>query len=681
MKNVHKLKLPSLIVLFAFALLSCKKTRLPELELSYESAKVLTKGNALTVSTGKIERVYKLTDYGLATTVFRDRSSSREWVKTNAGLSDWEIDKNVPGNLVSLDARISDDEKFTDKHILIEAEFEYPGKQMAVKYNIWAYPDAQGLRTQLRLKAMPGYAAQSEKFTADITETLELSETPDEVIAFGLMQGIKTNMEKSLLTESRTVFADQKNEWANGLILSGKDAGIILVKESNKSTSLNSKGDVATGDFEIVDGKVSVSGAGMFPADLKEDEYTSSWANWVILYSGDDDGANMALKRFDRLRYPVHPGRDIFMMANTWGSEDKPTECIYAAREENVLKEIESVADLGIDILQIDEGWQNNEWLPAKHSGEFQRIKFIKSEYPIYPEGWKNVRKKAEELNVKLGLWAAWTISGDQLKTNYDDGNFSSFKLDFANLNAAEKRDKLMNKARSLIKYADYKTIVNWDVTEIAPRAGYFYGREYGNVYLENRKINTVRENVMYIPYKVLRDAWQLSKYVNLNKFQITVQNIDMAGDTTKTDAHLYNHPYVVAIALMGSPIFFQETHYYSEKAREQIRPLLAVYKKHRPELYKGYVFPIGDEPDNQSWTGFQNHNAETNSGYLSVFRELNNKEASKEIALKYMKDVEVKLIDLMTHEETLIKLNGSKLRLDIDRPAGYQFLRYEVLN
>ncbi len=675
------MKHTSLIFIIAFSFLSCTQSQLPKLELSYENAKVFTKGNELIVATGKIERVYKITDYGLTTTMFKEYSSSKEWVKADTGVCDWEIDKNVLGNLVSIDAKISDDEKFTNTHILVEVEFEYPEKQIMVKYIIWTYPDAQGLRTQLQLKAMPGYAAQDEKFTTDITETLQLSEKPNEVIAFGLMQGIKTNMDKNLLTEKHLAFEDQKIDWASGTILSGKEDGIVLIKESNKSTSLRKEGDVATGEFEISNHKITISGAGMFPADLKTDQYTNSWANWVILYSGGEDNANIALKQFDRLRYPVHPDRDIIMMANTWGSEDKPTECIYAAREENVLKEIESVADLGIDLLQIDEGWQNDEWMPAKHSKEFQRIKFIKEDYPIYPEGWKNVRKKADSLNVKLGLWAAWTITEDKLKTNYDSGNFSSFKLDFANLKTVKKRDELIGKARSLIKYADYKTIVNWDVTEIAPRAGYFYGREYGNIYLENRKINTVRENVMYIPYKVLKDAWQLSKYVNLNKFQLTVQNIDMAGDKTKTDAHLHNHPYAVAITLMGSPIFFQETHYYTKEAREQIKPLLAIYKKHRLDIYKGYVFPIGDEPDNQSWAGFQNHNAKTNSGYLTVFRELNNNEISKEMTLKYVKDAEVKLTNLMTNEEKIVKMNGSNIQFAIDQPAGYQFLHYEVLN
>ena len=414
-------------------------------------------------------------------------------------------------------------------------------------------------------------------------------------------------------------------------------------------------------------------------ADLSKDKFLSAWANWIILYDGNADDAQLALKKLDRRRYPVHQERDIFIMANTWGTQDLRPECLYAAREENVLKELESVADLEIDILQIDDGWQTKDWLPVANSSEHQHTDVI-GDYPIYPVGWENVKKKAKKLNVKLGLWADWVIPEEKLKYNYDKGEFSAFKLDFANLNTIEKRDNLMGKARELIKYSNYNTCVNWDVTEIPPRAGYFYGREYGNVYLENRKINTVRPAVQYVPYKVLKDAWQLSKYVNLNKFQVTVQNIDMVKDSSQTDAGEYNHPYVVGITLMSSPIFFQETQYYSEEARVQIRPLLKTYKKHRKAMFDGYVFPIGDEPDNKSWTGFQNFNPETRSGYLTIFRELHNVEKEKDISILFFENKKIELQNLLTGEKRIVNQDGSSISFLAEEPASFQFYSYKIL-
>ncbi len=669
------------MILCLICLCSCSLKKLPEQSITNGSATVFTENDQLIISTGKVERTYQLTPYGLVTKSFRNISSDTEWIKANPKLlCDWSIDGYSQANLVSLNSFISDDEKFTDSHICVEAEFEYPKNHLMLKYIVWAYPGAEGLRTQIQLKALSGFDPKREHFIEDITETLNFKIGFPEKTAFGYMQGIKTNMDKDILTEEKLSPGTKVVDWASGLVMPSGNQGLILVKESNKSTSLPEKWDVATGSFLLNGQTVQVTGAGMYPENLKEDEYLSCWANWVILYEGDADDALLSLKKFDRRRYPVHPDRDIFMMANTWGTEDMRPGCLYAAREENVLKELESVADLGIDILQIDDGWQTAEWLPAKHSRDHEH-KDVIGDYDVYPDGWGKVKAKAKELNVKLGLWAAWTAPLDKLKWNYDKGGFSAFKLDFANLNTIERRDGLMSKARELIKYSGYNTCVNWDVTEIPPRAGYFYGREYGNIYLENRKVTTARPPVQYVPYKVLRDAWLLSKYVNLNKFQLTVQNIDMTKDPTKTDAQLHNHPYVVAIALMSSPIFFQETHYYSDKARKQIKPLLSVYKKHREEMYAGYVFPIGNVPDNKSWTGFQNHNPETDSGYLTIFRELNNGEPTKEFSLKFLGNKMIRLTDLTTNLDEVLILKNGVAGFTITSPAGFKYYKYEVLD
>jgi hypothetical protein len=37
-----------------------------------------------------------------------------------------------------------------------------------------------------------------------------------------------------------------------------------------------------------------------------------------------------------------------------------------------------------------------------------------------------------------------------------------------------------------------------------------------------------------------------------------------------------------------------EQTHTYSNEDRAAIKHLLAVYKLHRPEIFSGYVFPMG---------------------------------------------------------------------------------------
>ena len=59
----------------------------------------------------------------------------------------------------------------------------------------------------------------------------------------------------------------------------------------------------------------------------------------------------------------------------------------------------------------------------------------------------------------------------------------------------------------------------------------------------------------------MLRDLWQLSRYINVRKIQGSVQNIDRVNQQL-SDAPLHTHDYCVAITLMSTPLFFQQTVY-----------------------------------------------------------------------------------------------------------------------
>jgi hypothetical protein len=207
---------------------------------------------------------------------------------------------------------------------------------------------------------------------------------------------------------------------------------------------------------------------------------------------------------------------------------------------------------------------------------------------------------------------------------------------------------------------------------------GYFYGREYGNIYLANRKPKWPK-NVVYKPYLVLRDAWQLADYTNLNKFQITIQNAELTR-TDISDAYLHGHDYLLTQTLMGSPIFFQETRYYNKAARDTLRPLLSLYKKHRHAMFEGYVFPIGDKPDNERWSGFQNHNPNSRAGYLTLFRQLNNKHTQASIGLKFLAGKTIQISNLQTQASRTVKVpTDGKVNFAIANAPGYLFLKYTL--
>ncbi|MFI3259342.1 MAG: hypothetical protein R3Y16_04520 [Rikenellaceae bacterium] len=459
-------------------------------------------------------------------------------------------------------------------------------------------------------------------------------------------------------SESTESVESEKVNWAS--VVSAWDSsndGVIMLKESHKC--VNQYG-VDTGEFEVSSEGLYNSGLGLNLGEISTDQFKWCWASWSIIYSGDEADKQLAIKRFDRARFPIDPSRDIYIQANTWGS-DRSRE---ASRESNILVELDVQKELGVDIQQIDDGWQNNnkDWE-------------LRTDW--YPEGWSRVRAKAANVGVKLGLWgAAMPIQLEDLKRTYDEGGFVSYKLDFASLGNHKNMDELMAKIRSFVEYTDHKVRVNWDLTENAPRFGYYWAKEYGCVYLENRK-PTMPTNVIYVPYLVLRDCWDLAKYTNINKFQTSIQNVDMILKS-KSDAHLHSQEYATAIGLSGVPLLFMETHFLSDESVGVMKEIFARYKEHRNEIFESYAFSIGETPDNESWSGFQYVNDK--SGHLLLFRELNNEEPTKKIRLEFIKDATLKLTDAMTGEKLSVKVDKEGFaEFEMAKGGEFRLYRYTL--
>jgi len=638
----------------------------------------------LRVSNSRIYREWDWTGKGLATSQLNSVITGKTWVE---GGSKEESDWLLPGydhlpeaELKDISAKVSDDEGFTSEHICVRAEIKYPSVDLEVRYSIWIYPHTPGLRTHLSLKG-------KEDTVIDEGESvLNTHQRVDHVpVSIG---GLRRRMfgyynetqqrndtcEDILKEEVLDVPLKNRefHTWPSALCLENEKEGIAIVKESHKCP--NQPGYDCGLFICDQDKGLSVLGWGLQPKEIDE-SWRHAWASWCIVYEGGDFGRTQAIKNFDGARYPLDEKRDVYVQANTWGSCYDGEGSRFAAVETEVLKELESCADLGIDTLQIDDGWQvvpgHKTWIPDEENGWHPHVE-------SYPNGWGKVKAKAEELGVKLGLWAAaMPVSLEELQSNFRDGGFLTYKLDFADLNSNQKINELMQKVREFIKSTGHKVRVNWDVTEVCRRYGYFFAREFGCLYLANRK-PVHPPSTTYRPHTMLKDMWHLSKYINLRKVQGSIQNIDRVN-TQLSDADLHTHEYCVATTLMGTPLFFQQTVHYGAEAREQIRPLLKAYRSHQNEIFKGMVHPIGEQPNNYSWSGFQSHHQKTGSGYLTIFRELNNDESKKMIKLEFLENKSLTITNLLDGTQRKIKSDrDGNVEFECDKAPGYLFLKYE---
>ncbi|VGO15657.1 hypothetical protein PDESU_04242 [Pontiella desulfatans] len=459
-------------------------------------------------------------------------------------------------------------------------------------------------------------------------------------------------------------------DWASVLFAEKGQGGMAWVKESHKCVN---RSGVDTGGFISDAAGLHNTGSALSAPYLRPDEYRWCWASWTLLYPENTQFAReLAMKQFDRARYPVDPQRDVFVKANTWGSGNSGEESMSMAAEKEVLKEIKSVADLGIDILQIDDGWQCGRQRPPNKA----RAWHVREDW--YPDGWENVRQAAAKQNLKLGLWTAAYAELDDLKRNYDDGGFVTWKYDFAHIGNYSDLYGHWNKLRTFLLYTGHKARMAVDVTENAPRFGYFWARDFGCVWLSNRKPNNP-SNTVPKPTLMLRENRELSTYVNLNKFELPIQNFARVNKQ-KSDAHLHGHAYEVALGLMGIPTFFQTTYHYEGDARKEVRELVGLYRQNQRELYNRFVFAIGDEPDNAAWSGFQWLAPGSDEGYLLIFRERENQERSKQVNLRGVDaGVPIRVVNLRTGKAGSLPVDASgAVNLEINDPADFLFMKYK---
>ncbi len=653
-------------------------------------------GQCLTADTGEATRRWQLMEAGLRTIGFVHKPTGKEWIiPDDAGpLPDWRIpllaEPDSVTELVETSAVVIQNDPGTADHLVVALTFRYPRCDFLLRYEVRVYPEAPGLWTRLSVRSeteperdrVPGYLLGA------YGERLCLSAACCDRTAAGYYNDTQHRNHDDLPllkteTTSGVIPRREVYDWASVLFLENDRDGLALVKESHKC--VNQQG-IDTGAFMVKEDSVTVTGLGLTAANyaggfwLRADRWRHCWATWSLLYHDAGFVARqLAVKRFDRARYPFRPKRDMVIAANTWGSGGAGEGSRAAATEDNLLREIASCADLGIELLQIDDGWQ----CPPGADHPFE-VDWMGPSPEKFPSGWSGVRTAASRTGVKLSLWAPWTVNAAALARNQHEAGFRRFKLDFINLNSKDDLDKLMGKVDELLARTDPGIGINWDATEVNARLGYYFGREHGNIYLENRENGPQgrpfksHSHIRYTPRLVLRDAWHLAHYMNLNQIQITIQNIDRVVPDL-SNCREYSHDYCFAIAMMAVPLFFQETHYLDEAARRQLRPVVATYKLHREAINAGFVFPIGDEPDDHSWTGFQAHDFDAGTGYLLLFRESRNQAEKQSIRLHAVNGQPMRFSDTDNDgtEWTACPDANGAFEFTIAEPASFRLLKY----
>lgn len=656
---------------------------------SLGAAKVNLGIDRISVSTGAIERVWQWTGKGLVTVSLRDVGSNKEWAVNPHHACDWNmpgaLDDSSEGVLVGTQSRVCDDDGFSNQCIEVVSTIRYEAAKLEIQHVVWVFPDAPGLRVQIRAKALPGFepkgkpAGESAYNDCGATfpkpsaraEYLPLDfSIRNERLYWGYYNnpGNRHDQSQDMLKEQTVkgwpIFLREDIDWASGVAVQYGDVGVMLVKESPKTVNQPAH---YTGAFHANPTGLVSTGWGLTPAEIVPDSFRECWANWSIVYQGGEDGLQLALKRFDAARYPVFPKRDLFILSNSWGPAN-PWGAQFTA-EDFVMKEIPVLADLGVDVMQVDDGWQR--------SGDGPDAKDF---LPKYTNGWKDIKAACDHVGLRLGLWVAVRNADPaHLKVNLDELGFITWKADFEHLSNRADYENRIARYREVMKHAWMKNQFTLCPEYDDPRYGWYFAKEYGSIYFQNIQ-EAKPDHLTMVPFHVLRQHWLMTKYFPANKLQVMLQNPKRVGQYS--DGRQHGHGYCFAMGLPFVPCFFQSGQYLDAEGKRELKELIALYKSCREDLFTSTTFPIGDLPDNESWSGFQMvSTAKLGAGHLLLFRELHNGETSHAIQLKFLAGKNLKIENLRSGESRTVAVSDSgAVEFTIPTPADYQLLRYTVL-
>jgi hypothetical protein len=686
---MKKQPIPFLLGMAAIIPMSAFAAIAPQ-QMELGQAKVSVTATDLEISTGLISRKWRWTGAGWATTSLRSIAGNHEYAKPGGPACDWslpgKLDDKTIGELTDFQITEGDDDGFSTKYLEVNSTVHYPRAGLAVQHVIWVYPGAPGVRTQLRVKALPGFNPSGAipddqryidsggtRFRAGArTDCLPLDfSQPNSRRYWGIYNdpGNRLDQSKPMLEEKVIngfpLFQPEVIAWANGEAVDYGDHGVVAVKESPKA--VNQAAHLTGGFFSGPEG-LEITGWGLAPEEIVSERFRECWATWTIVYQGGNDSMQMALKNFDASRYPVFPRRDAFILSNTWGPAN-PLGGQFTA-EEVVMKEIPALAEIGVDVLQIDDGWQK--------AGRGPKATGFR---PKYTNGWKDIKALADQHQVRLGLWVAIRNANlDDLKQNIDELDFITWKADFDHLSNRGDYEARIEKFRDVLKHSWMKTQFTLCPEYDDPRYGWYFAKEYGSVYFQNIQ-EGLPSHLTFVPYQVLRQHWFMAKYLPSNKLQVMLQNPKRTRQDL-SDASRHGHGYCFAMGLPFVPCFFQLAQNLDAEGKQELKALITTYKQCSEDIFTSTTFPIGDEPCNASWTGFQMAStSKPNSGHLLLFRELHNKEVSTTLPLKFVAGKKLKITNLGTSEvrEVTAGPDGA-VEFTMPNPADFRLLNYAVL-
>lgn len=370
--------------------------------------------------------------------------------------------------------------------------------------------------------------------------------------------------------------------------------------------------------------------------------------------------------------------KELVTMSNTWG------DCNGFSRvcQEFALKEVDAARELGVDIVQIDDGWQTGSTADTTRRDCLGRREFYGDfwdlDYSRFPDTLKIVSDYAANDGIKVGMWFA-PESHDGfalldrdiaiLKKAYDEWGIRFFKLDMYWIESDTDRDRFLKLLSEIYAFGD-DVAVQLDVTRYS-RINYLCGRQYGTVFVENRYTKTHNS----FPHRILRNLWMIGKYIPTSKFQFELVNPELNKEeyapADPFAPSLYDMDYLFATVMLSNPLFWMEMQFLPEARRERLKYVMDIWKQHRSVLSKADVKPIGDKPSGRSFTGFY-VSRDNKPEYLLLFREVTEESETVIKCPGVYGNTEI----LASNTNVTVEIKNGCIHAAFSKPRSYAFVK-----
>lgn len=657
----------------------------------------------LVIGNAHTERRWHVRNGLLYPASLRDLTTQREWL-----LPDTDFASPTPAVALIEESRHVRFEvrrgKFgTTQQESLVAELIAQGHAQRLHYCFQVFPSARGISVQLKTvshhaPATSGIAGEPTQVASGV-ETDAIVHEPRETATPDVLDSLALTVPHYKLVQ--VTLRDQtddhnelahENEWLSHpkkVVLSGNlffvedvfsGDGLIILKEAPLP---HARPQPCEYDLRSQDGRIALVGQGTSPDETEAHGYVSV----VLPYSGGRFGRTRVLQDYQRCRRTYEPSRDGLFLSNTWGDRSRDARI----NADFITGEVEAGARLGVDVIQIDDGWQRgrtaNSAEAAGKGGAWEDFwgsdaAFWQADEQRFPHGLEPLIAQAHEHGMQFGLWFApdstddfanWQKDASLLVQMHRELGINYFKLDAIKMRTTRGERNLHAFFDMVLHESQGRITLDLDVTaEVRP--GYFSRMDIGPIFVENRYTDWHS----YWPHHTLRNAWKLMHYVDPLRLRVEFLNNARNREIYDSDPlapATYAPDYLFATTMFCNPLGWFEVSNLPHSYIESVAPLVRVWKEHRAAIFSGRIYPIGEVPDGAAWTGFAACNESNNSLYALLFRETNTR-AEQSFQLPMQLTANADYVTL-AGEGSLRVLDG-ELLATIPAPRQYLFARID---